>query len=80
MTAETDPGYRGGRPPGMSPELLDVEQVAALCQFSPRHVLRMANAGKMPPPVRVGRCVRWSRRSIETWITEGCRGSSRRPG
>lgn len=70
---------RHGRP-GLTPELLDVEQVATLCQFSPRHVLRMANAGKMPSPLKVGRCVRWSRRAIETWIADGCRGSSRRPG
>jgi len=61
----------------LSPELLDVQNVAKLCQFSARHVLRMADAGQMPPPVKVGRCVRWSRRSIEKWIESGCPKGSR---
>jgi predicted DNA-binding transcriptional regulator AlpA len=56
----------------LPPELLDLQQVARVCQFSPRHVLRMAEAGRMPPPVKVGRCARWSRRTIENWITAGC--------
>lgn len=54
------------------PELLDVQSVAALCQFSRRHVLRMVADGRMPAPLKVGRCVRWSRRAIEAWIAGGC--------
>jgi excisionase family DNA binding protein len=52
--------------------LLDVEQVAAMLKCSTRHVYRLADAGKMPAPVRVGALVRWSRKSIEAWIGEGC--------
>lgn len=53
------------------PELLDVMAVAALLSCSPRHVLRMARSGRMPPAVKVGRLRRWSRRSIELWIANG---------
>ena len=53
-------------------ELLDVRAVAALLDCSPRHVYRLADAGRMPPPVKLGALVRWARRGIETWIAEGC--------
>lgn len=55
-----------------SPQLLDVRAVAALLGCSPRHVYRLADAGKMPAPVRLGALVRWSRQAIEAWIADGC--------
>jgi excisionase family DNA binding protein len=59
--------------PAAPPALLDVEQVAALLNCSTRHVYRLADAGRMPAPVRLGALVRWRRRSIEDWIAGGCR-------
>jgi len=56
----------------LPPELLDLRDVARVCQLSPRHVLRMVAAGRMPAPLRIGRCARWSRTSIRHWITTGC--------
>ncbi|MCC6489636.1 MAG: helix-turn-helix domain-containing protein [Candidatus Hydrogenedentes bacterium] len=52
--------------------LLDVRAVAVLLNCSQRHVYRMADAGKMPQPVRVGTLVRWSRNTLEDWISGGC--------
>jgi len=52
--------------------LLDVHAVAALLSCSTRHVYRLADAGRMPPPVKLGALVRWPRRSVETWLAEGC--------
>ncbi len=52
--------------------LLDVKAVAALLDCSPRHVCRLADAGKMPPPLRIGALARWPRRTIEDWIEAGC--------
>jgi excisionase family DNA binding protein len=52
--------------------LLDVRAVAAILGCSVRHVYRLADASRMPPPVRVGALVRWPRRSIEDWIACGC--------
>lgn len=53
-------------------ELLDVRAVAELLQCSPRHVYRLSDGGKMPPPRRLGALVRWSARELESWIAEGC--------
>ena len=52
--------------------LLDVNQVASLLSCSARHVYRLADAGKMPRPVRLGALVRWSRTAVEDWIAKGC--------
>jgi excisionase family DNA binding protein len=57
------------RPPAA---LGDVQAVAALCACSPRHVYRMADAGRMPAPVRLGNLVRWDLAAIERWIADGC--------
>lgn len=61
----------GGDNPAALPELLDVVSVATLLSCSPRHVLRLVAASRMPPAVKVGRLRRWSRRSIEQWIADG---------
>jgi excisionase family DNA binding protein len=52
--------------------LLDVRAVARLLDCSPRHVYRLADAGRMPAPVRIGALVRWSRQAIDDWIGAGC--------
>jgi excisionase family DNA binding protein len=60
--------------------LLDVRAVAQLLDCSPRHVYRLADAGRMPVPVRIGALVRWSRQAITDWIAAGCppcRGTAR---
>ena len=52
--------------------LLDVGAVAVLCGCSPRHVRRLADAGKLPEPIRLGMLVRWRRAAIADWIEAGC--------
>lgn len=53
--------------------LINVAEVAEMLGgCSKRHVMRLANAGKMPAPVRLGGLVRWNRAEIETWIADGC--------
>ena len=52
--------------------LLDVGSVAALLSCSVRHVYRLADAGRMPPPVKLGALVRWPRRAVEQWLDDGC--------
>ncbi len=55
-----------------SARLLDVMDVAALLNVSSRHVYRMADAGKMPRPFKLGGAVRWDREAIRSWIDSGC--------
>jgi excisionase family DNA binding protein len=62
-------------PPADTPAtaLLDVRAVAALLDCSSRHVYRMADAGQMPPPIRLGSLVRWRRQEILDWLAEGAK-------
>jgi len=53
-------------------KLLDVGQVADLLGCSVRHVYRLRDCGKMPSPIKLGSLIRWSRSSIELWVSDGC--------
>ena len=53
-------------------ELLDVKQTAELLNASPRTVYRLADAGKMPRPVKLGSLVRWRGGELRDWIADGC--------
>jgi excisionase family DNA binding protein len=59
--------------PAEEPALLDVQIVRQLLNCSARHVYRMADAGRMPAPVRLGALLRWNRAVIEAWIANGCK-------
>lgn len=52
--------------------MMDVQEVAKELQVSPRHVWALCSSARLPEPVRVGRCVRWPRETIEEWIRAGC--------
>jgi len=52
--------------------LLSVDQLARLLDVSVRTVWRLRDAGKLPPPLRIGGGVRWRRADIQNWIAEGC--------
>jgi len=52
--------------------LLDAKQVAQILKCSRRTVYRLAQAGRIPPPCRLGALARWSSLAIEAWIAAGC--------
>ena len=52
--------------------LLTVRQVAEILNCSVRTVWRLSDAGRIPPPVRLGGLVRWQPRAIDKWLAEGC--------
>lgn len=66
-------------PTASGPVMLDVAAVAAILACSRRHIYRMADAGRMPAPVRLGALVRWERDALRKWIADGC-PPVRRPG
>lgn len=74
----TGPNATDGRPVGPEPrpavaaELLDVGAVAALLGCSGRHVYRLADAGRMPRPLKLGALVRWRRAELLEWLGAGC--------
>jgi len=56
----------------MDSELLNVREVAKILGICSRQCWKMSASGKMPAPVRLGRCVRWRRFELESWIAGGC--------
>ena len=52
--------------------VLDVNAIAEILGCSPSHVYRLADAGRMPRPVHIGRLVRWQQFKIKQWIDDGC--------
>ena len=50
------------------PILLDVAGVAAALGLSVRTIWRLTSTGQLPPPLRIGRSVRWSRESLLEWV------------
>jgi excisionase family DNA binding protein len=71
-TLNTAAGERIAGPDRPPAELLDVRTVARLLGVSVRTVYRLADAGRMPAPVRLGALVRWPRRAMLDWISNGC--------
>lgn len=58
------------KPP--EPLLMSDREAAALCSLSRATWHRLRVAGKLPPPVKLGRSVRWRRDEIVAWVAAGC--------
>ena len=50
----------------------DGDDIANLLKASTRHVSRLADSGRMPRPMHIGRLVRWQKDIIDSWIANGC--------
>ncbi|MBI4582731.1 MAG: helix-turn-helix domain-containing protein [Planctomycetes bacterium] len=64
----------------IDPRLLTIDAVAQLLGCSSRHVRRLADSDRMPPPLRLGTALRWDRKAVEKWIEAGCPPVERRGG
>lgn len=64
--------FGGQKPPEDRGLLIDSREVARLLNVSSRHVYRLNDSGRMPPPIRIGNAVRWSLEMIQTWVMAGC--------
>lgn len=58
--------------------LWGLEEVASVLGISPAHVRRLADAGKLPRPIKLGRAVRWRVRDIEGFVESGRPATSTR--
>lgn len=58
---------------GAPAELLDVCDAVTMQHCLYRHMYRLADAGRMPRPLKLGALVRWRRADLLEWITAGCR-------
>ncbi len=63
---------------GRGRAMLSVDDIAKdYLGCSSRHVRRLADAGRMPRPIKLGSLVRWPRSVIEQWIADGCPKAAR---
>ncbi len=65
----------GGDPPENREDdsaLVDAREAARLCRISPPMLYKLNADGKMPPPIRLGKLMRWRRKEIVEWIEKGC--------
>ena len=68
-------GIRGGRDvmsAETAPMLIGAEELARMMDVSERTLWRLLSAGKVPPPVRIGRSTRWRLAEVRDWIDRGC--------
>lgn len=52
--------------------LIDTKQAAKLLNLGERTIWRMYSTGRMPRPIRIGQCVRWSYEELRAWVDAGC--------
>ncbi len=62
----------GGDPPEDESPLLDAREAARLCRISLPMLYKLNAEGKMPPPIRIGKLMRWRRKEVVVWIEQGC--------
>ena len=58
-------------------QTIGIDEFAELFRASPRHIYRMVDAGKVPPPIKLGKLNRWRVDEIKEWIDLGCPEVSR---
>ncbi len=57
----------------MTETLLTARDVATRCRLCQRQIFKLASAGRLPRPLKVGRSTRWRESDIAAWIERGCR-------
>lgn len=52
--------------------LLSVREVSRLLGCSDRHLYRLVSNGAFPKPIKFGGLTKWSRQTIDAFVTGGC--------
>ena len=55
----------------IAPLALPAADVAKLLVISERHLWSLHSAGKIPRPLALGRCRRWSYEELQSWLAAG---------
>jgi excisionase family DNA binding protein len=64
--------FGGQKPPEDQGLLIDIKEAAMLLKVSEKTLFTMHKTGQMPPPIRIGRAVRWSLEALRKWVEAGC--------
>lgn len=62
----------GERATRVMPILLSAWNVADILLCTPKHVHRLAKAGRIPSSIKINSMVRWKWSDLEPWIAAGC--------
>ena len=57
-------------------QFLSLKELAEIFGVSERHLFRLKAAGKLPKPIRIGRCDRWGLEEFREHFAEGRNGRS----
>ncbi len=68
----TQPRRAHGPGDGLPLLLVDACTAGRLCGVSRSHWISLHAAGRVPLPVRLGRCVRWRTAELAAWTAAGC--------
>ena len=52
--------------------MLTIRDIARILNCSGRSIYRLVDAGRIPPPVKLGGMNRWPQQAFEAWIAQGC--------
>jgi predicted DNA-binding transcriptional regulator AlpA len=52
--------------------LIDSREAMRLLKVAKRTLWQMHTTGKMPPPIRIGRAIRWRLEVLKQWVEAGC--------
>ncbi|MHB8971281.1 MAG: helix-turn-helix transcriptional regulator [Pirellulaceae bacterium] len=64
--------FAGQKPPEDRGLLIDNREAAKLLKISARTLWAMWHRGEMPPPIRIGKAIRWSYEELSRWVAAGC--------
>ena len=70
---DVEAGGQEAHPRSAEPLLVDAAGVGTLLGISRNMVWKLHSTGRLgPPPVRLGRCVRWRVGELRAWVEAGC--------
>ena len=64
--------FGGEQPPSDQGLLINSREAAKLLKISQRTLWQWHSTGEMPPPIRIGRAVRWALEVLKKWVDAGC--------
>jgi excisionase family DNA binding protein len=72
LLASRNTPFAGEKPAEDQGLLIDSREAARLLNVSPRTLYQMYTDGTMPPPIRIGRAIRFSLDALKKWVEAGC--------
>lgn len=72
MAASQHAHFGGQKPPEDCGLLIDSREAAKMLRVSTRTLYTMYTTGTMPPPIRIGRAVRFAYEELLAWVNAGC--------